>query len=342
MAKKIEDAKSKFTVYANSNQYQLTAYALGGEVENSARYTGEIWIETKDGKRVCPDISITMTSLLDKKVSFSVKTQALVNAWSEQVPLGGSVSWEFVVLEVYDESKKEVPVHIVYWMGGDWTKLGSPQQVTPQSKKVATFRIERLKFPKGYLENKGKKETGTETLEQGKVSKLIENEPAVEISTGFDADTFVGMNVKAEKWGIVGRDKPVPFDEAVGKEAAGQKAFWVSTPTLEATEIKANFKSNESALPGGLEATSLAQFQGEVRRLLRYLQDNPEVDIEIRAYTDTVGTAEKNGALSQARADSAKKISDRCDGLDRRRRHAQSTGSQPGRHGAGGGPDARR
>jgi hypothetical protein len=289
----------------NSQRYQLTAYALGGDVENSVRYTSEIWIDIKNDMRSSMLMTLKMTST-DKKSTLSVNPQSLTKAWNEQAPVGSS-AWEFVVLEVYDESKQELPIRGVYWMGGDWEKLGSAHAVALQNKKVATFRIGLSKFPKDYFKNKT--EGGFELLSQKKVNELIANQTPVRVSLGFDEGTYVGMKVKTSSKAIKdgSGSKIVPFDEAAGKQVADQTTYHVSQAILAPQEIQANFKISESAIPGGLEATSLEKFRNEIREVLLYMQDTAEADVEIRAYTDTAGTPEKNRILSQDRAESAKK-----------------------------------
>ena len=71
-------------------------------------------------------------------------------------------------------------------------------------------------------------------------------------------------------------------------------------------QIKANFSSGEYDIPGGLQGTSFAELEKDVRWVLLYLQDT-DARIIIHAHTDTVGTVAENDSLSQKRAASAAK-----------------------------------
>ena len=301
--------------------YTLKAHAINTGGEKTLSYTVDVQVYINDnGTRL-------ITSPVDKiikmigpdKKSIDFDPLAIVKAWDAQWPVGQQSPWHFVVLEVYDKEKKILPTRKVFWMGGDWEKLRADTPVTP-GKKVATFRVERREVQKeaaknnpdiNYLESNIEK--GLEVLEQKQVRLLIQNkEPTQTSDTGFDIETYVGMKVKTNLVDVAGSKSKIPWDKAAGRmlpNVPGQEpVFWVSDPIpAPPNQIEAHFKSNGSDVPGDLEGTSLAQFKDQVRLVLLYLQDTPELNINIHAYTDTVGTPEKNCMLSQARAESAKK-----------------------------------
>jgi outer membrane protein OmpA-like peptidoglycan-associated protein len=295
---------------SNNNRYQLCAYPSGtSSGADSPIYSVEIVIANpiKDGKRyiTSPIGKIKLISNLDNKASISFDPTTIAEAWNQQAPVGAS-PWDFIVLEVYDPGKKELPIRVVYWMGGDWEKLGRVPATTKPENKVATFRIERSKLPAKYLEEKT--DLGLEGLTPEKITGLIAGKSPTRVTVGFDPGTYVGMKVKAVLRHVE-VEGPVDFEKGGGKKIEhSTNSYWVSeTIPHPPKQVRANFKTNESALPSGLDSASLPQFKNDIKLVLLYLQDTPEVDIEIRAYTDTVGKSEQNLALSQARAESARK-----------------------------------
>jgi outer membrane protein OmpA-like peptidoglycan-associated protein len=301
---------------ANSKRYLLSAYASGAG-EGAVIYTAEIWIEypIKNEKRFITN-ALGKVKLLspDKKASISFDAAELTKAWDQQAPAGGK-TWDFVVLDVYFTTEKRLPVRRVFWMAVEWqTWEANAGRPTMPGGTVATFRLDASEL--GSLSHLF---TGTADLQkysaddQANVRKLTQErtpESDEKSDKAFDPNTFIGATLKSPSCDIesaAGAVLKVPFTEAVGKWFLGKKSFWVGTRLDPPAEIKANFKTNQSALPGGLDSDSLATFKEKVRLVLLYLQDTPNVDIAIHAYTDTVGKPADNCTLSQARAESAKK-----------------------------------
>jgi flagellar motor protein MotB len=271
-------------------------------------YSARIGVTVENNKRVIsPAGEIVMTGFGAKSRQYEIHVDSLALAAAWDV-YARPVQWDFVVLEVYDGGGKELPLRVIIWMGGPWGEKTPDKPGT----KVATFRVDRKEVEsqrRNYFVLR--KEFQNELLRPEQVSAIIKGKEPKVSDKGFDKNTYVGMDVKGSLSEIDDPKSPggvakVPFDEAAGRYR-GKSQFVSHLIVDPPKEIVANFSTGASAVPGGLSATSLAQFSNQVRSVLLFLQDTSGVDIEIHAYTDTVGTAETNGALSQARADSAKK-----------------------------------
>jgi len=311
-------------------RYLLEAKSPG---KKAVKYEAEIVVEVSKNKRSIKSLkrpaedTITMHGYKGEKllpVTIEVDLAAIAIAWDAAAPDLTAVSketdkpvWDFVVLEVHFTIEKRLPVRRVFWMRSKWETWKADAGGPPiGGGTVATFRLDasqlgelsRLFAPSEGIQNY------TNTV-QANVWKIIQGRTPEKEETSektFNPDTFIGAKLASPSWDIESGSGPgavsnVPFPEAVGKWRPGKKAFWVESALVPPATIKANFKSNESALPGGLDSSSLATFKDEVRLVLLYLHDTPDVDIAIHAHTDTVGTVEENCTLSQARAESAQK-----------------------------------
>jgi hypothetical protein len=278
-------------------------------------YFAHVAVTIKNSKRsISPAGEIVMTATDMEGQSYEIRVDSLMlaAAWDAYAPVTSQEAdksiWDFVVLEVYDSVGKALPLRVVLWMGGQWREKTPDKLGT----KVATFRVDR-KEVEAKFENYFEKrlESKWELLSQTQVLSIIKGKVPIASGERFDGNTYVGMQVKGSLATIddskaTGGTSEVSFDEAAGRYHG--QTQWVSLLITDPPkEIVANFLSDASAVPGGLSANSLKKFNDQVRSVLLYLNDTSGVDIEIYAYTDTVGTAEENKPLSQSRADNAKK-----------------------------------
>lgn len=272
-------------------EYLLTATQL--DADSPIVYSGVIWINIdKAGQKSTPEVGKLELRANIKAKSLYVNRADLLKKWNEQAPQTAS-NWDFIVLEVYDSRKKIPPIRKVFWMTFDWSLIGTVTPKPPSKATVATFRVERGTFTSTELMNWQER---VETIFPERVRSIIAGKSPVRTSVGFDPDTYVGMKVKEDT--VNG----IPWDERVGQ--SGVVTLRITDPP---DVIKASFQKNRSDIPAGLMDSAVAGFVAQTRRILLYLQDTPDVDIAIYAYTDTVGDRVKNCALSQARAESAMK-----------------------------------
>jgi hypothetical protein len=286
------------------NRYRMKARAVNGGAD-AIEYVGEVWVAMPNGIRSTKDVTPIILTNPKTRTRIQVSPSALFQAWNDQTPK--APVWDFVILEIYDEEKINLPIYVVYWMTGDWYKPLDVPAKEASSATVATFRVASKSLPPGYVSNKAA--SNLEKLKQPQVRNLIAGKSPLYSATGFDTNTYVGMKVRSEMVDIRGNDDKVPWDEGAGKMSQATEAkneeLWVSLAIHAPPSIvKANFKSNASDVPDGLASDALAEFHNEVILVLLYLQQASDVDIEIHAHTDTVGGSDSNDRLSQLRAES--------------------------------------
>ncbi|WP_296620178.1 OmpA family protein [Marivirga sp.] len=152
------------------------------------------------------------------------------------------------------------------------------------------------------------------------------NVPSESLDNGIY--TFVIMRdeptdfmISAEKRGYIFANKKISIPASTGEEQIIKLTLSLSKPEVGTSKTLRNIFFEFG------EATFTSESYEELNKMVRFLEGNPQVNVEIAGHTDDIGTAAFNKKLSQLRANKVVEYLT-GKGIDRRRLNAVGYGEE--------------